>query len=85
MIDLTKFGKEYTKIKKEIKEKYKENLSAKYKNINTIIAKNKLNIDNWHYINKTLIQKGNSKIWKNTANKYKIVEDHKKIIWTSRK
>ena len=39
-----------------------------------------MNIDNWYYINKTLIQKGRSKIWKTTANKFKIVEDYKKLF-----
>ena len=79
MIYITKFGEEYAKTKKEIKEIYKDDISRKYKNINSIITQNKMNIDNWYYINKTLVQKGNSKIWKNTANKYKIVEDYKKL------
>ena len=80
MIDITKFGEEYAQTKKEIKEIYKEDLKRKYMNINSIITQNKLNIDNWYYINKTLIEKGNSKIWKTTANKYKIVEDYKKLF-----
>ena len=80
MIDITKYGEEYAQTKKEIKEIYKEDLKRKYKNINAIITQNKLNIDNWYYINKTLIEKRTSKIWKTTANKYKIVEDYKKLF-----
>ena len=55
-------------------------------NINSIITQNKLNIDNWYYINKTLIEKENSKIWKIIANKYKIIEEYKKqkTFWSSR-
>ena len=39
-----------------------------------------MNIENWYYINKTLIQKRNSKIWKTTASKYEIIDDYKKMF-----
>ena len=80
LVDIKKFGEEYVKMKKEIKEKNKDEMKIKYKNINSIVTQNKMNIENWYYINKTLIQKRNSKIWKTTASKYEIIDDYKKMF-----
>lgn len=79
-IDIVRFGEEYARLKKEAKEKQKEDLKTKYHNINTIVTQNQLNIANWYYINKTLIKRGKSKLWKTSANKYRIVEDYKKLF-----
>ena len=79
-IDLEKFGENYVNIKEEIKIKNREDWKIRYSELNTILTQNHLNNENWVKINKTLIRKNNSKIYKNNEKRAQLIKEFKDIF-----